>query len=221
LDKRSLTALSICTVVLFVLGSLSTVVGYQTVQTSQQNQFKERINQKGLLLQTVIDLANNKEIQRIILTYQLNKGGFFNRDVGFPSKYTPTLTMNQLKEMYIVSVLLLKFLSKSTIHSMVEQNQKHYQDMQEALTGVVGKNATLHNEILVLSGLNCDCGDERSSNWTFPVICTIVYVLYAIVIIIHAIIFFLGLILCIILTYIFLYLGDTLDCWYTHIPDRN
>ncbi|MBP1662665.1 MAG: hypothetical protein H6P94_914, partial [Thermoplasmatales archaeon] len=70
MKKSALIGVSLCVVVLFVLGSLCNVVGYQTVQTSQQNLIKEKINQRGLLFQTIVDIANNKEIQRIILKSQ-------------------------------------------------------------------------------------------------------------------------------------------------------
>ncbi len=64
MDKKPLIGVSICAVVLLVLGSLSNVVGYQSVQTSQQNVIKERINQRELLFQTIVDIANNNEIQQ-------------------------------------------------------------------------------------------------------------------------------------------------------------
>jgi len=66
LQKKPLIGFSILAVVLLILGSLGNVVGYQTVKTSQPNLIKERNNQKELLFQTVLDLANNKEIQQII-----------------------------------------------------------------------------------------------------------------------------------------------------------
>ncbi len=91
MDKKPLIGVSICAVVLLILGSLSNVVGYQSVQTSQQNIIKERINQRELLFQTIVDIANNKEIQRIILKSQMSRGIF-------PTSEIPVLTKNQLKQ---------------------------------------------------------------------------------------------------------------------------
>jgi len=62
--KKPLIGVSILAVVILLLGSLVNVVGYQTVQTSQNNLIKEKNNQKELLFQTILDLANNKEIQQ-------------------------------------------------------------------------------------------------------------------------------------------------------------
>ncbi|MBN1861924.1 MAG: hypothetical protein JW840_10765, partial [Candidatus Thermoplasmatota archaeon] len=102
MDKRPLIGVSLCAVVLLVLGSLSNVVGYQTVQRSQQNLIKERINQRELLFQTIVDIANNKEIQRIILKSQMSRGIF-------PPSEIPVITKNQLRQMYLLGLMLSKF----------------------------------------------------------------------------------------------------------------
>ena len=68
--KWLVIGISTVSVIFLILTSLSNVVGYQTAQTSQQNLIKERINQRELLFQTIVDIANNKEIQRIILKSQ-------------------------------------------------------------------------------------------------------------------------------------------------------
>jgi hypothetical protein len=116
MDKKPLIGVSICAVVLLVLGSLSNVVGYQSVQTSQQNIIKERINQRELLFQTIVDIANNKEIQRIILKSQMSRGIF-------PPSEIPVVTKNQIRQMYFIGLILSKVISKSRIQSMIQQYQ--------------------------------------------------------------------------------------------------
>ncbi len=44
LDKKPLIVVSICAMVLLVLGSLNTVVGYQTVQVNQHVLLKDKIS---------------------------------------------------------------------------------------------------------------------------------------------------------------------------------
>ncbi|MCX6663459.1 MAG: hypothetical protein NTZ75_04360 [Euryarchaeota archaeon] len=83
MDKYPLIGVSICAVVLIVLGSLTNVVGYQMVQSSNQKTINDEVDQKELLLQTILDIANNKEIQSIILKSQLSREGFFNPGVKF------------------------------------------------------------------------------------------------------------------------------------------
>ena len=123
MDKKPLIVVSICAVVLLVLGSLSNVVGYQSVQTSQQSAIKERINQRELLFQTIVDIANNKEIQRIILKSQMSRGVF-------PTSEFPVVTKNQLKMMYFLGLILSKVISKSMIQSVVGRYQFNNQVMQ-------------------------------------------------------------------------------------------
>jgi len=166
MDKKPLIAISICAVVLLVLGSLSNVVGYQSVQTSQQNLIKERINQRELLFQTIVDIANNKEIQRIILKIQMSRGIF-------PSSDIPVLTKNQLKQMFLIGIILSKFISKSRMQSMVQQNRLINPEIQQEISTVIEKDATLEREITQLKDSECDCENENITERNFPIICNI------------------------------------------------
>jgi len=66
MKKNVLIGVSICAVVLLVLGSLNNVVGYQVVQSSNQEIIKEKINQLKFKFQNIINIAQNIEIQKII-----------------------------------------------------------------------------------------------------------------------------------------------------------
>jgi hypothetical protein len=170
-DKKPLIGVSICAVVLLVLGSLSTVVGYQSVQTSQQNTIKERINQRELLFQTIVDIANNKEIQRIILKSQMSRGIF-------PTSEIPVLTKNQLRQMYFVGLILSKFISKSRMQSLVGKYQFNNQEMQKEISSIIEKDNTLNAELTQLENSECDCEKENTADWYFPVICSVLLILY-------------------------------------------
>jgi hypothetical protein len=171
MNKYPLIGVSILAVVLLVLGSLSNVVGYQTVQSSNQKIISEEINQKELLFQTIVDMANNKEIQSIILRSQMNIEGFLNQDVRFSLFNTPVLTKNQLKYMYVVGLLLSKSISKSRMHSIIGKYQFDNQEMQKEISAVIEKDATLNGEITQLSNSKCDCENENATIWIFPVLC--------------------------------------------------
>jgi hypothetical protein len=147
------------------------VVGYQTVQTTQQNLIKEKINQRELLFQTIVDITNNKEIQRIILKSQMSRGIFPVSDI-------PVITKNQLKHMYLVGLILSKFLSKSRMQLMAQQYQFNSPEMQKEISAVIEKDATLDGEIKQLSNSQCDCENENTIQWSFPVICTILLPLF-------------------------------------------
>jgi len=178
MDKKPLIGVSICAVVLLVLGSLSNVVGYNTVQSSNQNTINNEISQKELLFQTIVDIANNKDIQKIILKYQISSGNFFNPDVKFSLFNTPVLTKNQLKHMYFMGLLLSKIISKSRMHSMVEQYQVSNQEMQKEISAIIEKDDTLNGEMTQLSNSKCDCENDNTTRWSYPVLCTILFPLF-------------------------------------------
>ena len=162
MDKYPLIGVSICAVVLLVLGSLTNVVGYQTVQSSNQSIIKERINQKELLFQTIVDITNNKEIQQIILKSQMNRGIFPVSDI-------PVLTKNQLKQMYLTGLMLSKIINKSKTHSMIQRYQLTNQVMQKEISTVIEKDAKLKEEMTQLLNSKCDC-DENNIQGNFRTI---------------------------------------------------
>ena len=168
MNKKPLIGGIICAVILLILGSLTNVVGYQSVQTSQQNIINERINQRELLFQTICDIANNKEIQRIILKSQMSRGIF-------PSSEFPVVTKNQIRQMYFIGLILIKIISKSRIQSMVQQYQLITPETRQEISAVIEKDGTLSKELIELSNFRCECENKNTINWSFPIICTILF----------------------------------------------
>jgi hypothetical protein len=200
-EKKPLIVGSLCAVVLLVLASLGNVVGYQTIQTSQQNLIKERISQKELLFQTICDITNNKEIQRVALKHQMSQGVI-------PISGIPVLTKNHLRQMYFIGLLLSKIISKSKIHSMVQQYQLNNQVLQKEISIVIEKNPTIKGELTQLQNSECDCENENTVIWHFPMICLLLYPLFILSLFLYAfanIEFFLLIIVL---------LGDTLHCFW-------
>jgi len=177
--KRKCLAIgiSITAVILLILTSLTNVIGYQTVQSSNQSVIKERINQRELLFQTIVDIANNKEIQRIILKSQMSRGIF-------PTSEIPVLTKNQIRQMYFLGLILSKVISKSRIQSMIGMYQLQNPITQEGIQGVIEKDESLRDEITQLQNSECDCENEKAINWSFPVICTLLFPIFFICLII-------------------------------------
>jgi hypothetical protein len=206
MKKDTLVGVSILAVVLLVLGSLSTVVGYQSVQTSQQNVIKERINQKELLFQTIVDITNNKEIQRIILKSQMSRGIF-------PTLEFPILTKNQLKMMYFIGLILSKVISKSRMQSIIQQYQFNNQEIQKEISDVIQEDVTLNADVTQLQDSECDCENENTAEWRFPVICILLSPLWIV-----------AAILAIISDYGFYfvegmgYIGKILNCFWNIVP---
>jgi len=180
MDKRPLIGVSICAVVLLILASLSNVVGYQTVQSSNQTVINNEVNQKEVLFQTIVDITNNKEIQGILLRYQLSQGKL-------PDTTIPILTMKQLKQMYFIGLILSKTISKVKMHAMIEKYQLYNQGVQKEVNAVIEKDATFNGKITQLSDSNCDCENENTTQWNFPIICWLLVplLLYTMMLIYH------------------------------------
>ena len=171
--KKKLLAIGISTVsvIILILTSFTNVVGYQSVQSSQQNLINERINQRELLFQTIVDIANNKEIQRIILKSQMSRGIF-------PQSEIPVVTKNQLRKMYFIGLILTKIIDKSQLFSLMKQHQKTSSlDLQTQITVIIEKDTTLNGEISQLSNSNCQCENQNTKNQVPLLICGILFIL--------------------------------------------
>jgi len=162
--KRKWLAVGI--ILLFVGVTIAPTINFNTVKASQQNLIKERINQRELLFQTICDIVNNKEIQRVILKSQMSRGIF-------PTAEMPVVTKNQLKMMYFIGMILSKVISKSRIQSMIGMYQFNNQEMQKEINAYIEKDTTINLELTQLSRSDCVCDNHETAVWHFPVICTI------------------------------------------------
>jgi hypothetical protein len=163
--------LEIGIILLFVGVTIVPTINFNTVKASQQNIIKERINQKELLFQTIVDIANNMEIQRIILKSQMSRGIF-------PTSEFPVVTKNQIRQMYLIGLILSKFISKSRIQSMIGEYQFNNQEIQKEISIVIEKNSIFNAELTQLSSFDCDCENHDSAVWRFPIICSILGYLF-------------------------------------------
>jgi len=178
MQKNPLIWISIIVVVLLVLGSLTNVVGYQTVQSSNQEVISNKVDQKELLFQTILDIANNREIQKVILGSEITGKRFFDHGMKFSMFTPPVLTEKFLKRMYTMGVILTKTISKSKIYSILKQYQVSNQGVQKKINAVIEKDVKLKDEMMQLSSLSCDCEQNSTTGWNFPVICTLLYFLF-------------------------------------------
>jgi hypothetical protein len=175
MQKYPLIGISIIAVVLIVLGSLTNVMGYQTVQSSNQKVINTEVDQKELLFQTIVDLANNKEIQKIILNSEMIREGFFEPGIRY-SVFTPQiLTKKLLNNAYRIGVIFSKTFCPLKIHSVLAQNQVNNQWMRKEINAVIEKDVKLEGEITQLSNSKCDCENENTTRWSFPVLCLLLY----------------------------------------------
>jgi hypothetical protein len=162
--KRKWLAIGI--ILLFVGVTIAPTINFNTVKASQQSVINERINQRELLFQTICDIVNNKEIQRIILKSQMNRGIFLTSEI-------PVVTKQQLRQMYFLGLILSKVISKSNIQPLVEKYQFNNQEIQQEITTIIEKDTTINTEITQLQNSDCDCEMDITAIWHFPIFCTI------------------------------------------------
>lgn len=178
MKKYPLIGASIIVVVLIVLGSFNNIVGYQTVQASNQKIIIYEVNEKDLLLQTIVDMANNKDIQRVVLDSQLIEKKFLNSDMKFPTFTFPVITEKFLKCIRSMDLILFKILSKSKIQSLINHHQVTSKQMQKELITIVERDTTLRNEMTQLLGLKCDCNEENNDLKPHPILCDLLFLLF-------------------------------------------
>ena len=177
MKKYPLISISIAVVFLIIVASFTNVVGIQSIESSNNKITTDEVDQKDLLYQTIIDLVNNKEIQQIIQKYQTSRKGFFNPIKKFFGLNYPTITKNQLKKMYSIGLFLSRFISKSKIQSMIKEHQLISPEIQKEITAVIEKDATLDREMTQILNSGCDCDNEQTSSWGFPILCSILNIL--------------------------------------------
>jgi hypothetical protein len=165
-DKKPLILFSLIAVVLLTVGSFSTVVGYQAAQFSYQQTFPENDNQKELVFQVLCDLANNKEIQRIILKTQMSQGIF-------PASEVPFFTVHHLKPMYFFGMIFSKLMRATHVQFHGGLYQYPTSEMQRKITMYVEKNPFLMSEINRVANLECGCENNDIVIGDLPVVCQI------------------------------------------------
>jgi len=173
IQRSPLIGVSIAVAFLFLLASFTNVVGVQTVKTTNHSTINDEVDQKEFLFQSIFDLTNNKEIQKIILNSEIRREGLFNPDVRF-KVFTPyVLTKKYLNSAYNIGSIPTKTLSTSKIHTILQRSQMSNQGLQKEITAIIEENDTLNNEMNQLAGVHCDCEKNSTTGWNFPVLCTL------------------------------------------------
>jgi len=132
------------------------------------------IDQKELLFQTIFDMANNLEIQKVILDSEITGKRFFDTGVRFSVFTPPVLTEKILKHAYTMGVILSKTISKSKIQTMLKQYQVSNLGKQKDISNAIERDVKLKGELTQLSELKCDCENENTTRlWNFPIFCAL------------------------------------------------
>lgn len=172
MQKLVLVGVSVLAVITLVLGSQANMVGFSTIQAAQQTSYNERMNQRMLLYQVICDLANNRDIQKVILesnpVYSVFKPYV-------SSMITPVLTPARLNIMYGLSMVSYRFSTKDRDHN--SDTWMTHAHVLEKMDAIIENNKTLSDELTKLSFQDCSC-QQGPSPW-YPVLCSILEILMA------------------------------------------
>ena len=181
MNKYPLIGASICAVVLLVLASFSSVIGYQTVRASNEKIITTEITEKELVFQTIIDTANNREIQKAFFGSQILGKRLFDSGIKLTAFPHPVVTKSFLNFAYHLGVLFSSTIGAAKLRAMLEPHraQLSNRELEENLTAVVQKDGTLSAEWTHLTALGCGCEEDNNVSWKFPVVCTIMWMIFA------------------------------------------
>jgi hypothetical protein len=197
-DKKPLIVVSILAVVLLVLGSLSNVVGYQTVQSSNQKMINSEIDQKEVLIQTIVDIVGTPELQTFFI--QLTKEWKNNQRYSVIDNEPNTLVQNVLKIKERIHFSLLSDKPFSLYRSLIYDydqgckiinllGEKEVITMMKTITfmnpkiinelkNILMKNDNLKEKITRLSVINKEVKADTQSGEQMPIICFTLLILF-------------------------------------------
>ena len=96
----------------------------------------------------------------------------------FPTSEIPVLTKNQLRQMYIIGLILSKVISTSRMQSISGKYQLSYLEMQKEISTVIEKDTSLNSEITHLKDSECDCENDTSAQLDHPFICASLFLIF-------------------------------------------
>ena len=177
MQKNALIGISIVAACVIVCASYSSVVGVQLVKSSNDRVINDALDQKELLFQTIVDMANNKEVQKVILGVGLMEKRSFAPCMRFSAFTFLVITEKFLNHVYTMAMVLSRTLTSSMLHEELEKYQRNSKESQKKLAAIVEKDSVLKAEVAQLSSLSCGCVNENETVWHFPIICTILTLL--------------------------------------------
>jgi len=180
MKKYHLMAVSLVIPCMMALVSFTNVIGYYIVKTSNQNILTNEIEQKDLLYQTILDIANKKEIREVVLKSELsgNPGRPFFLRLSLSMTAPRILTKNFLNYASIMGGIFSRTYKTSRVLLILERHQTNQQRIQKEINAFIENDLTLKTKIAQLSNLQCDCGNKTTTPWTFYILCAILYPIF-------------------------------------------
>lgn len=171
MKKFAIIHISIFIIIIIVLCSLRNVVGYQEDNLSGQKILKEEVNQKELLFQIILDIAHNKDVQRLLYTPEINRERFFDLHRGFLVYKPYVLTRNELNSLYRIGSIFLNKFNAAKIHLIYEHYNDGNEKLQEEINVIIDNDPILKKEMALISSSKCNCENDNTTQWNFPIFC--------------------------------------------------
>jgi len=109
----------------------------------------------------------------------------FAKDTILPMKKSDTKELLETIKDLVNNKEIQDIIQKSEIKGSPIRFQQLLGRLQKEIIGAIEKNDAFNERIKQLSGLPCDCEKDNSTGWSFPFICTllflILYVLWLVV----------------------------------------
>ena len=159
--NKTILCLSILTGTLLILGSLSSTVGYQSLQTSRQTITKGTTT-RLTILQTILTLANAEEIQ--------SRTGFPGTSIS-----KPRANVAQLSFLYALGTILVKTIGIARAAQLAQNFLVTHPAILTKVKNVPNLNQTLQVQLSRLSQDACGCSLDDTR---FPALCTIMLLIF-------------------------------------------
>ena len=150
---------------------------------------EDAIKPKELLFQTIVDIAENKDIQNLFgnseFEIELNKGEstlllmklfMKNPKLLFSILFVhPVLSKDYLNYAYGMGLEISDTLDELDIELTVDSIHVKNPRMQEEIFNIIEGNNELNKKMEEISYLTCGCDNDNTefTNWDFPIICDI------------------------------------------------
>ena len=171
MKKNSVIGVSFAVVGLFVLASFTSVVGVQIVESSNQEVKNDEIDQKELLLEAIVEIANNPEVKELLeqVDYELFDSDYNYRSALFKLLIfkprvllfmfftRPKMNTNYLNKAYNNGVEIANVLGEEEALEMIESIEITNPQIFNDMTEIISNNPELNNRIEQLMALQCDC----------------------------------------------------------------
>ena len=147
------------------------------------------VEPKDYLFQTIIDIANNPDVKNLLEQYKYDlfkvdidrsvyrKLFLRNPRLMVSTLFTkPSMSVEYLKKCYSKGIEITKIIGEDKLLEITENVEVAEKELFVGLNNIITKDEEISNRIAILNKMNKDI--KLDTPWDFPVICTILLLIY-------------------------------------------